>query len=350
MPWWVGDYVAGQPTSREEIRTKSRNRLANSSRVDDYWEWTKMSRTCFVIMPFSGTTSCTAEQWTEVFEEIISPAVRQSRLAFTCTRSQIRTGAFIKDILLELNRADVVIADLTDRNPNVFYELGVRHTLKNSTVLIAQHIEDIPSDLKSYGVIVYERTPTGIAKFKREMRRLLSAIVADPDRSDNPVGDYLKAKDIALLQYERVQSGRKLAALISELSFNLAATSKIAELVDKQLDGDNKEKSYTLLSYRTGALEELLATNYIAVPEDALTKLHQLLEVLVLTNNQTDVWRQGRPDLKGLQNNVKVCERWLERAFKMSASFRSRLLTSTALEAVLPVVVLGDEKHRQLLD
>ncbi|GAI24788.1 unnamed protein product [marine sediment metagenome] len=93
------------------------------------------TRKCFVIMPVSKTCSCTKQEWTSIFNEMIRPAVTGSRLSFTCERAKPRTGSFIRDILNELNTADVVIADLTDMNPNVYYELGVRHTLRNRTIL-----------------------------------------------------------------------------------------------------------------------------------------------------------------------------------------------------------------------
>ena len=73
----------------------------------------------FVIMPFSATKRCSTEEWTEIFENIHKPAIIGSRLGYKCERSKIRTGAFIKDILMQLNQADVVLADLTDMNPNV---------------------------------------------------------------------------------------------------------------------------------------------------------------------------------------------------------------------------------------
>jgi len=80
---------------------------------------------CFVIMPFSKTESCSQQTWTKIYEEMIKPAITGSKLGFTCERAKPRTGNLIRDILTKLNVADVVIADLTDRNPNVFYELGV---------------------------------------------------------------------------------------------------------------------------------------------------------------------------------------------------------------------------------
>ncbi|NPA39327.1 MAG: hypothetical protein GXO57_02645 [Thermodesulfobacteria bacterium] len=95
-------------------------------------------------MPFSPTKSCS--DWNKVYQ-FIKDAVEGVRLGYQCERSEIRGGLIIKDILDNLYKADLVIADLTDQNPNVFYELGVRHTLSNKTILIAQDISYIPSDL-----------------------------------------------------------------------------------------------------------------------------------------------------------------------------------------------------------
>jgi len=65
-------------------------------------------------------------------------------------------GSIITQIFDSLNSAEVVIADLTDRNANVFYELGVRHTLRDATILIAQRLEDVPFDLRQQAIIVYD--------------------------------------------------------------------------------------------------------------------------------------------------------------------------------------------------
>ena len=109
-----------------------------------------MPRACFVIMPFSATSSCTEEEWTEIFVNVFKPAVEGAGLDYECRRSAATRGNLVASIIRDLNDAYVVIADLTDQNPNVFYELGVRHSLKNRTILLAQDRDDIPFDLKAY--------------------------------------------------------------------------------------------------------------------------------------------------------------------------------------------------------
>ena len=141
----------------------------------------KEKRKCFVIMPFSATASVpTPEIWTDIFDSLIKVGAEASQ-RYECSRSGPLTGNVIEQIFDSLNSADVVIADLTDRNANVFYELGVRHTLQDSTILLAQRMSDVPSDLNGNATICYEyRTSEG-------RRMLVEAIGKALDSIDNAI-------------------------------------------------------------------------------------------------------------------------------------------------------------------
>jgi hypothetical protein len=142
-------------------------------------------------MPFSATSSCTEEQWTEIFEELIKPAVELPELNLNCRRSDATVGNVVAKIIRDLNDAYVVVADLTDRNPNVFYELGVRHALKNRTILIAQDLATIPFDLRPYACIQYGWTTSREkTTFTNRLRSVLLEIDSAGGRPDNPVSDY----------------------------------------------------------------------------------------------------------------------------------------------------------------
>ncbi len=133
------------------------------------------------------------ERFKNVLEYVIKPAVKNSGYKLKLVRADDvhRAGSFIKDILELLLSSFVVIADLTDQNPNVFYELGVRHALSARTILIAQDISFIPSDLREYRTITYEDSAKGTAVFQEKLRRFLLEIYEQPERHDNPVLDRL---------------------------------------------------------------------------------------------------------------------------------------------------------------
>ncbi len=151
-------------------------------------------RKCFVIMPFSTTESCHQDEWSDIFENTIKPAVEESGFNYECFRASLVIGNIIRDIIDNLNKSDVVIADMTDRNPNVFYELGVRHTLQDATVLITQKMDDVPFDLRPYATLKYDwKTKKGRDQFKEEIKRVFSEIEKDPASMNigSPVRQYL---------------------------------------------------------------------------------------------------------------------------------------------------------------
>jgi hypothetical protein len=110
-------------------------------------------------------------------------------------------GNFVKGIIGNLYNADLVVADLTGLNPNVFYELGIRHTLKNGTILLTQDGSSLPSDLKSYIAFEYEypdasKVDQCFLEFEDKMHKALDDFIGDIDRPDNPVKDFLGVKHI----------------------------------------------------------------------------------------------------------------------------------------------------------
>jgi hypothetical protein len=79
------------------------------------------------------------------------------------------TNHVMSDVWRAIYFARVVIADCTERNPNVFYEIGVAHTLGRPVILITQRTKDVPFDLRHIRFIQYEYTPPGMAEFESRL-------------------------------------------------------------------------------------------------------------------------------------------------------------------------------------
>jgi len=96
------------------------------------------------------------------FDEVYSEIKSSLRIiGFGCTRADdIYANRPIMNIIIsEIMTAHFVIADLTDRNPNVFYEVGVAHSVRDisNVILLSQSIEFVPFDLRHLPIIIYER-------------------------------------------------------------------------------------------------------------------------------------------------------------------------------------------------
>ena len=81
----------------------------------------------------------------------------------------------MSDVWEAINSARVIIADCTERNPNVFYEIGVAHTLGRTVILITQNGSDVPFDLQAIRYIRYEYTPRGMTIFEKSLEQTLRA-------------------------------------------------------------------------------------------------------------------------------------------------------------------------------
>jgi len=131
-------------------------------------------RLAFVLMPF-------AEDLTKVYTSIIKPTVEARGLV--CRRADdFKTNkAIIQDIWKAICEARVVIADLTDLNPNVMYELGIVHTVGKETILIYQRGRGkdpkFPFDLSHIRRIEYEDSATGGKKLEIDLSATLKSIL-----------------------------------------------------------------------------------------------------------------------------------------------------------------------------
>ncbi len=162
-----------------------------------------MKKTCFVIMPIGDANLDRAkfELFKEIYEDIIKPAVRRSLTDCDCIRAdEIKeVGSIVRDIVSQLCDADLVIADLTDKNPNVFYELGVRHVLGKPTILISQKMEDVPFDLRPYRTIIYGISPRATKNFQNELEQTILHLFENSTKHSSPVSDYIDPSRIKLI-------------------------------------------------------------------------------------------------------------------------------------------------------
>jgi hypothetical protein len=72
-----------------------------------------------------------------------------------------------------------LIAELTGKNANVFYELGLAHAMQKNVILITQRLEDVPFDLRHYRCLVYENSIVGAANLKTTLKTTLKEELND---------------------------------------------------------------------------------------------------------------------------------------------------------------------------
>ncbi len=128
----------------------------------------------FVVMQF-------AEPYNSLYSEVIRPVAAAAGFEAFRADDVFRPGIILQDIIRSIVTADVVIAEVSSLNPNVFYELGYAHAIAKPTILLAQQTVDagsrnLPFDISGFRVIFYDNTIRGKRNVETTLQKHLLAI------------------------------------------------------------------------------------------------------------------------------------------------------------------------------
>jgi hypothetical protein len=127
-----------------------------------------------VMMPFSN-------RFDPVYATIQETA---TSVGLECFRADDiwENDAIIQDVVSLIKRSRIVVCDCTGRNANVFYEVGIAHTLGRDVILISQSHEDIPFDLRHLRYIDYLNNGEGRAKLSGRLKKRLTTLTGKAGR------------------------------------------------------------------------------------------------------------------------------------------------------------------------
>lgn len=120
----------------------------------------------FVLMPF-------AEELKPVYQDHIVKVTESLNLKVARGDDFFSTHSIMIDIWNAICAARLIVADCTNRNPNVFYEIGLAHTIGKNVVLITQNKDDVPFDLRHLRFIDYVYTPRGMIEFENRLKQTI---------------------------------------------------------------------------------------------------------------------------------------------------------------------------------
>lgn len=157
----------------EETITLSREeaeKLSQSGRVRQYLD------TCFVMMPFG-------EWFDKYYKEIYIPAIKDASFEPIRADELFSTGSVVEQIWEQINKSKILLAELTGKNANVFYELGLAHAAIKPVIFISSNVDDVPFDLRHLRVIIYDiREPNWADKLKTKITDYLKNALKEPNK------------------------------------------------------------------------------------------------------------------------------------------------------------------------
>jgi hypothetical protein len=205
---------------------------------------------CFFISPIGEAGSEARKRSDDVLEYVIKP-VAQTKFAYEVIRADkiAKPGMITSQVIEHVLESDLVIADLAYRNPNVFYELALRHAIRKPFIQIIEEGGAIPFDVAAVRTIFLNHTDLGSAEHAREkLAEQIEAIHADADNVESPV---TQAIDLQRLRRSGDQVEETMAQMMEMLS---DLKGQIAQLIP------NTQKMFTIFDQRLlGSLRDMAA-------------------------------------------------------------------------------------------
>lgn len=189
--------LEGKKTESTETlvpQTKTPNAESSSGTNKDE-EWNKV---CFFIAPI-GDDGSEVRMHSDLFlGQIVEPVLNQ--LGFKVIRAdKINTAGMITSQIIEhIINSGIVVADLSFHNPNVFYELSLRHAQNKPTIHIIRKCDKIPFDINTFRTItiddssIYTLLPQ-LESYKTQLSSQVRKLIESPEEFENPISAYLQS-------------------------------------------------------------------------------------------------------------------------------------------------------------
>ena len=232
---------------------------------------------CFIIMPYG-------DWFDHYYKQIYKKAILDAGLKPIRADELFTASAVIDDIWDLTKKSKIVLADLTEKNPNVFYELGLAHALAKPALLIAESMDDVPFDLRHLRVITYDKNNEEWGqKLINEITIALKETLTAPERSVLPT--FLKSDDVEnpVIKDPERNEIRDLKYEMNYLKNTMAQLMKVSQVPIKVRKGKRPPDDEIITLIRSGIRKNvsdsriLQKINSLNVPlADAEKLLHQI--------------------------------------------------------------------------
>ena len=281
---------------------------------------------CFVIMPFSKTTpEHTEEYWAKHFEQFLKPLIEELP-NLEARRSTALRGDILREIITALVTSRVVVAELTDFNSNVYWELGVRQSFKHGTVTIAEIGTKLPFDIGAKGTLFYDpKDYIRNAVFRRGFKDAIKDCLEHPDRTDSHVLETISGRGSLYEAFRRDEVLRRLDALIAELEYDTESLAYLISAAERnQKDASNRK--IPTRRCRLPATELLIINRYLDEPKEFFAIAEAFWSRFLTLNEQLNLWRESpNPMEKWILGEKDGLEKVLRRFKTQIEAIRKKL-------------------------
>lgn len=174
-------------------------------------------RTCFVVAPIGNENSETRRNSDLLLKYVIRPVILECGYEDAVRADKIAApGIITSQVLQRILQVDLVIADLSERNANVFYELAIRHATRKPLIQMIAKGEQIPFDVGMVRTIYFDiKDLESVDQTKETLTNQIRHLIDHPDDVESPLSQTL---DIHLLKRSEKPEERTLGELLYEIA------------------------------------------------------------------------------------------------------------------------------------
>lgn len=173
--------MSAKRAAKKKMSKKRDDSAASRAKTKAKSRRNKPVGTCVVLMPFK-------EPFDTYYTAIIKPAVTAAKLTPLRGDSLFTSTPIMGDTWQMVQDAKVLVAELTGKNPNVFYELGLGHAIGKAVILVSESLDDVPFDLRPLRVLLYSKDePNWGNALKARLTAALGDTLADTVNSVPPM-------------------------------------------------------------------------------------------------------------------------------------------------------------------
>ncbi|OFV69409.1 hypothetical protein [Acetobacterium wieringae] len=218
--------------------------MAAINEIEKPCENEKKKKTCFIITPVGGNDSEIRRHAKGVIEEVIIPVLESCGFEKPVPiYENCISGSLVKTIVRSIYEADLVIANLTQQNPNVMYEVALRHSVAKPIIHISSEVENLPFDINSYNTIDYRDDMLGANVLKEKLKNSIDAINFENPVISNPIIDNIAERVIKDIPKEEVEYIKVFEELANSVQFLNRKIDSLAKNNDDRYEANLKNSS-----------------------------------------------------------------------------------------------------------
>jgi len=188
-------------------------------------------KTCFVIGPIGKDGTEARIRADALLKHIVKKVLEAPPFGMDVKRAdEMEPGLISQQIIASVVNADLVVADLTDRNANAHYELALRHVTRKPVVHMLLAGQALPFDIAHQRTVFYDTSNLDAAEqAKADLAKHVDAVLKNPEAADNPIAVALLVLDLAKSRDTTDQTLARILTALTELREELRSERKPRE-------------------------------------------------------------------------------------------------------------------------